>query len=135
MVLVQRQICRCTAARAAKWVICRRALSLPGSKDATPAVGRGGRGTRLPKKSDAFQRLVNLQQETEDHDDETRQPQQMLGTASNVQVVLVNPFLDRNVGSVARSMLNFGLKDLVLVDPQCNHLSQVSRKYISAVRV
>jgi tRNA C32,U32 (ribose-2'-O)-methylase TrmJ len=25
-----------------------------------------------------------------------------------VQVVLVNPFLDRNVGSVARSMLNFG---------------------------
>jgi len=37
---------------------------------------------------------------------------------------LVNPFLDRNVGSVARSMLNFGLKDLVLVDPQCDHLSQ-----------
>ena len=37
---------------------------------------------------------------------------------------LVNPFLDRNVGSVARSMLNFGLQDLVLVDPQCDHLSQ-----------
>ena len=50
----------------------------------------------------------------------------MLGTSSNVTVVLVNQFLDRNVGSVARSMLNFGLKDLVLVDPHCNHLSQVS---------
>jgi tRNA C32,U32 (ribose-2'-O)-methylase TrmJ len=51
----------------------------------------------------------------------------MLGTSSNVTVVLVNQFLDRNVGSVARSMLNFGLKDLVLVDPQYNHHSQVSR--------
>ena len=41
-----------------------------------------------------------------------------------VRVVLVNPFLDRNVGSVARAMLNFGLNNLVLVDPKCDHLSQ-----------
>ena len=43
-----------------------------------------------------------------------------------ITVILVNPFLDRNVGAVARAMLNFGLHDLVLVDPLCDHLSQVS---------
>jgi len=38
-------------------------------------------------------------------------------------VILVTPFLDRNVGSVSRAMLNFGMTDLRLVAPHCNHLS------------
>jgi tRNA G18 (ribose-2'-O)-methylase SpoU len=38
-------------------------------------------------------------------------------------VVLVRTQLAVNVGSVARAMLNFGLTDLRLVDPGCDHLS------------
>ena len=38
-------------------------------------------------------------------------------------IILVNPFLDQNVGSVSRAMLNFGLTELRVVDPQCNILS------------
>lgn len=39
-------------------------------------------------------------------------------------VVLVGPENAGNVGAVARSMKNFGLKSLVLVDPKCDHLSK-----------
>lgn len=35
------------------------------------------------------------------------------------RVVLVGPKFPGNVGAVARSMANFGLRDLVLVDPSC----------------
>lgn len=35
-------------------------------------------------------------------------------------IILVNPFLDSNVGSVARAMLNFGLTELRVVDPICD---------------
>ena len=42
-------------------------------------------------------------------------------------IILVNPFLDANIGSVSRSMLNFGLTELRLVDPNCDHLSENSR--------
>ena len=38
-------------------------------------------------------------------------------------IILVRPFLDQNVGSTARSMLNFGLSNLRLVSPVCDHLS------------
>jgi tRNA/rRNA methyltransferase len=38
-------------------------------------------------------------------------------------IILVQPFLDQNVGSVSRAMLNFGLTELRVVDPQCNILS------------
>lgn len=49
-----------------------------------------------------------------------------INSTCHIRVVLVKPFLDRNVGAVARCMLNFGLKDLALVEPQCEHLSQVA---------
>ena len=42
---------------------------------------------------------------------------------SSLAVILVEPFLDENVGSVARAMLNFGLTDMRLVSPVCNHSS------------
>ena len=42
-------------------------------------------------------------------------------------VILVEPFLDRNVGTVSRCMLNYGLSDLRLVNPQCDHLSEDAR--------
>ena len=40
-------------------------------------------------------------------------------------IILVRPYLDENVGSVARAMANFGLTELRLVAPQptCNWLS------------
>ena len=41
-----------------------------------------------------------------------------------ISVVLVEPCSPGNVGAVARSMKNFGLKKLYLVNPQCNHLDQ-----------
>ena len=42
-------------------------------------------------------------------------------------IILVNPFLDQNVGSVARSMLNFGLTELRVVDPRCDIMSNNSK--------
>jgi len=42
-------------------------------------------------------------------------------------VILVRTFLDQNVGAAARAMLNFGLSDLRLVDPQCDFLSADAR--------
>ena len=42
-------------------------------------------------------------------------------------VILVRPFLDQNVGAAARAMLNFGLKDLRLVEPECDFLSADAR--------
>jgi len=40
------------------------------------------------------------------------------------RVVLVRPHYAGNIGSVARVMRNFGLRDLVLVEPIADHLSQ-----------
>lgn len=46
-------------------------------------------------------------------------------------IILVNPFLDSNVGSVARNMLNFGLHELRIVSPVCD-ISSESAKAMSA---
>ncbi|HKJ04450.1 MAG TPA: RNA methyltransferase [Geopsychrobacteraceae bacterium] len=46
----------------------------------------------------------------------------------NICVVLVEPQGPRNIGSVCRAMLNFGLTDLRLVNPQTNHLSHDARQ-------
>ncbi|MEM1425255.1 MAG: RNA methyltransferase [Cyanobacteria bacterium P01_H01_bin.130] len=43
---------------------------------------------------------------------------------SGVRIVVVEPAGPRNVGSIARAMANFGLSELVLVNPQCDRLSQ-----------
>lgn len=42
-------------------------------------------------------------------------------------VILVRPYLDENVGSCARAMLNFGLTDLRIIDPFCDHLTPMAR--------
>ena len=42
-------------------------------------------------------------------------------------IILVRPFLDANVGSVSRAMLNFGFHDLRIVNPTCDHLSETAR--------
>lgn len=42
-------------------------------------------------------------------------------------VILVRPYLDENVGSCARAMLNFGLTDLRIIDPFCDHLAPMAR--------
>ena len=41
-------------------------------------------------------------------------------------IILVSPSLDRNVGSVARAMLNFGMWDLRVVNPECDIRSEVA---------
>ena len=46
-------------------------------------------------------------------------------------IILVNPFLDQNVGSVSRAMLNFGLHELRVVDPRCDILSDQARALAS----
>ncbi|MAG15684.1 RNA methyltransferase [Candidatus Woesearchaeota archaeon] len=40
-----------------------------------------------------------------------------------ISVVLIEPHVSGNIGSVARAMKNFGLKNLILVNPKCDHLS------------
>jgi tRNA/rRNA methyltransferase len=57
----------------------------------------------------------------------------MLSTAgANIRIVLVEPAGPLNVGSVARVMKNMGLHQLVLVNPQCDHLGKEAR--LMAVR-
>ena len=46
----------------------------------------------------------------------------------NITVVLVEPQGARNIGSVCRAMLNFGLVDLRLVNPQADHLLHEARQ-------
>jgi tRNA/rRNA methyltransferase len=40
-----------------------------------------------------------------------------------IKIILVEPAGELNVGSIARVMKNFGLCDLILVNPQCDRLS------------
>lgn len=47
----------------------------------------------------------------------------------NYRVVLVSPLYSGNVGSVARLAGNFGLADVVLVNPQCDWLDDEAQKY------
>ena len=43
-------------------------------------------------------------------------------------VILVSPFVDANVGSVSRAMLNFGLHDLRVVSPDCDIFSPIAQQ-------
>jgi len=57
----------------------------------------------------------------------------MVATAlTNIRIVLVEPAGPLNVGSVARVMKNMGLRQLILVNPQCDHLGEEAR--LMAVR-
>jgi tRNA/rRNA methyltransferase len=47
---------------------------------------------------------------------------------NNLSVVLVGSRGERNIGSVARAMANFGVADLRLVAPQVDHLDEEARK-------
>ncbi len=42
----------------------------------------------------------------------------------NVKIVLVEPAGERNIGSIARIMKNMGLNQLVIVNPQCDPVSE-----------
>lgn len=44
-----------------------------------------------------------------------------------LNVILVKPENSGNIGAVSRVMANFNLKNLILVNPKCNHLSQEAR--------
>lgn len=46
----------------------------------------------------------------------------------NVSIVLVEPQGDRNIGSVCRAMMNFGFRDLRLVNPQVDHRVHEARQ-------
>jgi len=50
-------------------------------------------------------------------------------------VILVRTHLDQNVGAAARAMLNFGLGELRLVDPQCDWLSDDAKARASGGRL
>jgi len=41
---------------------------------------------------------------------------------SNIYIILIEPEHPGNVGAIARSMKNFDLKNLVLINPKCDHL-------------
>jgi tRNA/rRNA methyltransferase len=51
---------------------------------------------------------------------------------SEVKIILVEPAGPLNVGSVARVMKNFGLNQLILVNPQCDHFGDEAK--LMAVR-
>lgn len=46
----------------------------------------------------------------------------------NLTIILVEPQGDLNIGSVCRSMMNFGCDDLRLVNPRTDHLTENSRR-------
>ena len=56
-------------------------------------------------------------------DPETRPTPQLPGLA----IVLVEPRVPENIGAVSRAMMNFGLSELRLVAPRCNHLGRGAR--------
>jgi len=39
-----------------------------------------------------------------------------------ISIILIEPETSGNVGYVARAMKNFGFKELILINPKCNHL-------------
>ena len=41
-----------------------------------------------------------------------------------IYVVLIEPETPGNIGAIARVMKNFNLKNLILINPKCNHLSE-----------
>ena len=45
-----------------------------------------------------------------------------------IRIILVEPKGPLNIGSIARVMKNFGLNQLVLVNPRCDHLSAEAQK-------
>lgn len=47
---------------------------------------------------------------------------------SHIKIILVEPAGALNVGSVARSMKNMGLNQLILVQPHCDYLGEDGRK-------
>ena len=47
---------------------------------------------------------------------------------ANIAVVLMEPQGPLNIGSVCRVMMNFGLSDLRLVNPQADHLGEEARR-------
>jgi len=49
-------------------------------------------------------------------------------TLDNLSVILVESRGERNIGSVARAMANFGVSDLRLVAPKVDHLDDEARK-------
>jgi len=40
-----------------------------------------------------------------------------------ISIVLIEPEISGNIGAIARAMKNFGLNNLILINPKCNHLS------------
>lgn len=52
----------------------------------------------------------------------------MLSQLAGIRIVLVEPAGPLNVGSVARVMKNFGLQQLVLVNPQCDPFGPEARQ-------
>ncbi len=46
----------------------------------------------------------------------------------SIRIVLVEPAGERNIGSVARVMKNMGLRQLVVVNPQCDVRSEAARR-------
>lgn len=47
---------------------------------------------------------------------------------NSIRIILVEPAGALNLGSIARVMKNMGLSDLVLVNPQCDRLSEEARQ-------
>ena len=43
---------------------------------------------------------------------------------SNIYFILVRPQIGENIGSVARAMKNFNIKNLRIVNPRCNWPNQ-----------
>ena len=43
-----------------------------------------------------------------------------------LSIILIEPETEGNIGAVARLMANFDVKELILVNPQCNHKSAVA---------
>ena len=53
---------------------------------------------------------------------------------TKIRVVAVEPRYQQNLGYIARTMENFGLSDLVLVNPKCNHKGVQAIKYSKHAR-
>jgi tRNA/rRNA methyltransferase len=54
--------------------------------------------------------------------------------AQRIRIVAVEPRYQQNLGYIARTMKNFGLRELVLVNPRCKYLGSQAIKYSKHAR-
>lgn len=78
--------------------------------------------------SSCLSRRVEVTMRSRSTNSITSSPFQLAKSQAMPSIILCSPYSDANLGSISRSMLNFGFTDLRLVTPHCNPKSEIARQ-------